>query len=123
MIDGDLRDIVHSYDTAQRSREQYARDREFRKSISRVFAGLDRVEGQAARTRRRRRQIAGHVTLLGITGWVVFGFVPILAAYVHASDHVAFLDPLHMVALWVFSYAAILGIGLALSLINTGASA
>ncbi len=65
------------------------------------------------------RTIAGHAILLSVTAYIVFAFVPMLAAYVHASDHVAYLDPIRMAALWLGSYLALLVIGWALSLVFT----
>ena len=66
-----------------------------------------------------REKVAGHAVLLSVTAYIVFAFVPMLAAYVHASDHVAYLDPLRMVALWLGSYLALLVIGWATSLVFT----
>src|SRR2546426_7335457 len=64
-----------------------------------------------------RAKFAGHAILLSVTAYLVFAFVPMLAAYVHASDHVAYLDPVRMIALWLGSYLALLVIGWALSLV------
>ena len=66
-----------------------------------------------------RTKVAGHVILLSVTAYIVFAFIPMLAAYVHASDHVAHLDPVRMAALWLGSYLALLVIGWALSLVFT----
>ena len=66
-----------------------------------------------------RAKVAGHAILLSVTAYITFAFVPMLAAYVHASDHVAYLDPIRMAALWIGSYLALLVIGWALSLVFT----
>jgi len=64
-----------------------------------------------------RAKVTGHAVLLSATAYIVFAFIPMLAAYVHASDHVAYLDPVRMAALWLGSYLALLVIGWALSLV------
>ena len=64
-----------------------------------------------------RAKVAGHAILLSVTAYIVFAFVPMLAAYVHAADHVAYLDPVRMAALWLGSYLALLVIGWAISLV------
>ncbi len=69
------------------------------------------------RTLLFRKRIAGHAILLGVTAYLWFQFIPLLADYIHAGDHIGYLDPLRTGALWIGSYLALLVVGWALSMV------